>query len=150
MVLKGNSEDWLMMVVKKVLSTVVSFLTRFFLFFICESKRFMREDVGLQFINIEVVLFFLIMVLKEILLKKFYFYKKIVLDRIYLFDGCYFEYLLLFKYFGMFFLVFYFFLQEVDSMMENNFNRFVSFKDWFLSAFVFVLRFVDLGFYFVV
>lgn len=148
MVLNGNSEDWLMMVVKKVLSTVVSFLTRFFLFFICESKRFMREDVGLQFINIEVVLFFLIMVLKEILLKKFYFYKKIVLDCIYLFDGCYFEYLLLFKYFGMFFLVFYFFLQEVDSMMENNFNRFVSFKDWFLSAFVFVLRFVDLGFYF--
>lgn len=57
----------------------------------------------------------------------------------------------------MFFLVnFYnyriFFLKdfEVDSMMENNFNRFVSFKDWFLSAFVFVLRFVDLGFYFVV
>lgn len=148
MVLKGNSEDWLMMVVKKVLSIVVSFLTRFFLFFICESKRFMREDVGLQFINIEVVLFFLIMVLKEILLKKFYFYKKIVLDCIYLFDGCYFEYLLLFKYFGMFFLVFYFFLQEVDSMMENNFNRFVLFKDWFLSAFVFVLRFVDLGFYF--
>lgn len=47
MVLKGNSEDWLMMVVKKVLSIVVSFLTRFFLFFICESKRFMREDVGL-------------------------------------------------------------------------------------------------------
>lgn len=33
-------------------------------------------------------------------------------------------------------------------MMENNFNRFVSFKDWFLSAFVFVLRFVDLGFYY--
>lgn len=148
MVLNGNSEDWLMMVVKKVLSTVVFFLIRFFLFFICESKRFMREDVGLQFINIEVVLFFLIMVLKEVFLKEFYFYKKIVLDRIYLFDGCYFEYLLLFKYFGMFFLVFYFFLQEVDSMMENNFNRFVSFKDWFLSAFVFVLRFVDLGFYF--
>lgn len=152
MVLKGNSEDWLMMVVKKVLSTVVSFLTRFFLFFICESKRFMREDVGLQFINIEVVLFFLIMVLKEILLKKFYFYKKIVLDRIYMFDDCRFEYLLLFKYFGMFFLVncliYFLFVQEVDNMMENNFNRFVSFKDWFLSAFVFVLRFVDLGFYF--
>lgn len=47
MVLNGKLEDWLMMVVKKVLSTVVFFLTRFFLFFICESKRFMREDVGL-------------------------------------------------------------------------------------------------------
>lgn len=148
MALNGNSEDWPMMVVKKASSTAVPPLTRPPLFSICESKRLMREDVGLQFTNTEVALPFLTMVLKEVLPKELHFHKKTVPDRIHLPDGCQFEHLSLFKHFGMSPLVFYLFLQEVDSMMENNFNRLASFKDWPLSAPVSALRLVDSGFYY--
>lgn len=150
--IKRNSEDWPMNVVKKASSTAVPPLAKPPLFSICESKRLMREDVGLQFTNTEVALPFLTMALKEILPKKLHFHQKAVPDRIKMPDDCQFEHFSLFKHFGISPLVKCYiyrisFLQEVDSMMENNFNRLASFKDWPISAPVSALRLVDSGFY---
>ncbi|XP_061176039.1 uncharacterized protein LOC133184990 [Saccostrea echinata] len=152
----SKEANWPMKSIHKVPRSAVPPLHRPPLFSILESKSSIRDELGIQFTNDEVMLPFLTVALNEVIHKKHHLRVKLLANSKPLprhvtmpEDIVTFEPLSMFRYFGISTTIMaYPFIHEVNGIMENHFNRLASFKDWPLSAPVSALRLVDSGFYF--